>query len=74
MRSIVLALINLAFWALVILAFCTPVFGEAWCKCSGLRLFVGDEPDPDGDRPWTTIGVAWYGLPGSAGWCKIEGA
>lgn len=34
MRSIVLTLINLAFWALVILAFCTPVFGEAWCKCS----------------------------------------
>ena len=31
MRSIVLALINLAFWALVILAFCTPVFGG---KCS----------------------------------------
>jgi hypothetical protein len=45
-----------------------------WLRYTGLRLFVGDEPDPDGDRPWTTIGVAWYGLPGSAGWRKIEGA
>lgn len=34
MKQVLIALINLAFWGLVILAFCTPVFGEAWCKCS----------------------------------------
>ena len=42
-------------------------------RYTGFRVFVGDEPDLDGDQPWTTIGVAWYGLPGSAGWRRIEG-
>ena len=44
-----------------------------WLRYTGFRMFVGDEPDLNGDQPWATIGVAWYGLPGSAGWRKIEG-
>lgn len=30
-QRVVVTLAQLAFWALVVLACCTPVFGRAWC-------------------------------------------
>lgn len=45
-----------------------------WLKFTGFRLFVASEPDDENPSlPWTTIGIAWYGLPKSAGWHRIEG-
>lgn len=41
-------------------------------RFTGLRLIVVLNDDPEGD--WSTaLGVRWFGLPGSAGWRKIEG-
>ena len=38
-----------------------------WLRYTGFRVFV----DIDEAKP-TRIGVRWYGLPGSAGWKRIE--
>lgn len=43
-----------------------------WLRYTGFRLFIDVDFRETDDRKPTRIGVKWYGLPGSAGWRRIE--